>query len=74
MPKQAHLSPEKHKREPKPKRARQPVGTESADSESRQSAEKPISLQPLKFEEAVRDLLKVKADNGRKKQQHRSRS
>ena len=59
MPKQAHLSPEKHKRESKPQRARRLVGTESADSESRQPAEKPISLRPLEFEEAVKGLLQV---------------
>ena len=60
MPKQAHLSPEKHKRESKLKRARRLVGTESADSESRKPAEKPISLRPLEFEEAVKNLLRVK--------------
>jgi hypothetical protein len=29
------------------------------DSEAKKPAEKPISLHPLKFEEAVRDLLRV---------------
>ena len=60
MPKQGHLSPEKHKREPGLKRAQRPVGNESGDSESHKPAEKPISLRPLEFEEAVRGLMRVK--------------
>lgn len=37
-----------------------PVGTESGDSESPKPAEKPVSLRPLEFEEAVKSLLQVK--------------
>jgi len=43
------------------------------DSGDKKPAEKPVSLHPLEFEEAVRDLLKAKSDNGRRKQQRRSR-
>ena len=60
MPKQGHLSTEKHKRESEPKRARRPVGAESGDSESPKPAEKPVSLRPLKFEEAVQGLLRTR--------------
>lgn len=74
MPKKGHLSPEKHKRGQLSKRARRSVGNESGDSESPKPAEKPVSLRPLKFEEAVCDLLRVKPDNDPKGQQHRSRS
>ncbi len=62
MPKQGRLSTERHKRETGSKRARRLVGAESGDSESHKPAEKPISLRPLEFEEAVRDLLRVKPD------------
>jgi len=34
----------------------------SAVSDAKKPAEKPVSLHPLKFEEAVRDLLGVKPD------------
>ena len=37
-----------------------PVGTESGDSESPKPAEKPVSLRPLKFEEAVQGLLRTR--------------
>jgi len=33
---------------------------EISDSEAKKPAEKPISLKPLKFEEAVKGLLKIK--------------
>lgn len=60
MPKQGHLSTERHKRGSGSKHARRLVGAESGDSESHKPAEKPISLRPLEFEEAVSSLLKVR--------------
>lgn len=33
--------------------------TEDQETDATQPAEKPVSLHPLKFEEAVRDLLRV---------------
>lgn len=59
MPKQGRLSPERHKRESGSKPGRRHAGAESGDSESHKPAEKPVSLRPLEFEEAVRDLLKT---------------
>ena len=44
------------------------IGTESGDSESPKPAEKPVSLQPLKFEEAVVDLFKVKQSSDKAKE------
>lgn len=37
------------------------------------SAEKPLSLQPLEFEEAVEKLLKVKSDSTRKRDERESK-
>ena len=39
--------------------------------ESRASAEKPISLRPLEFEEAVKDLLKVRPYDRRRAESHK---
>ena len=43
--------------------------TKSDDKKQRQSnAEKPISLKPLEFDEAVSDLLKVKPETKEKQE------
>ena len=62
----ASLSTKKHKRDSGSKRARRLPGTELSDSESRKPAEKPISLRPLEFEEAVKGLLQVNPDKPKK--------
>jgi hypothetical protein len=47
------------------KRAKRLVGAESGDSDSRKPAEKPVSLRPLDFEEAVKGLLQVGRDDNK---------
>ena len=59
MSNQGELSPHRHKRGSASKRPKRLVGAESGESESLKPAEKPISLKPLKFEEAVAGLLRV---------------
>ena len=54
------------------------MGNNEKKQEDRKPAEKPISLHPLKFEEAVADLLKVKPSQkplvSKKRQPARNRS
>ena len=68
MPNQGELSPQNHKRKTAPKRAKRLVGAESGDSESPKPAEKPVSLRPLKFKEAVAGLLRVRPDKAKAKE------